>query len=141
MISFRANYGGGHRWLTVSAVAAYCGIAIAGHGLHGLMPCSHGSCATYRAAAGDCCSCCAHSPSASPLAADVPADAPQLSEEGHDPRDCPICLALAKIKVGRLALFDFGICASSSCYEAAISRALPSAERLLSEFPRGPPLS
>jgi hypothetical protein len=131
------------RWLATLSLAVYASVGVFGHALHGLLPCADGSCSDRQfAAAEDHCCCCHHDAPASPAAANSGSDEDglRLTRSGHDPDDCSLCTLLAKIKVGRLALYRAELVLAHSYHELPASGVTLPAGLDLAGAPRGPPL-
>jgi len=140
-MSIRLFHARAYRWLAALSLAVYGTIGVFGHSLHELMPCSNGSCGEWLAAQEHCC-CCDHAAPVAPVSAETDAaDGPQLSGAGHDADQCSLCVLLAKIKVGRLALFSADVRVEQSYHESATTSGLLPADLILSGAPRGPPIA
>jgi len=137
-MSLRLFHARAYRWLAALSLAAYGAFGVFGHSLHELMPCSDGSCSDWFAAEEHC--CCDHAAPVACVSAETDAaDGPQLSGAGHDADQCSLCVLLAKIKVGRLALFTADVRVEQSYRESATGNRLLPADLILSASPRGPP--
>jgi hypothetical protein len=65
---------------------------------------------------------------------------PQISAAGHDAANCPLCTLLAKIKVGRPALFHAHVEVAHHGHIVTLGESLLPQDLALSGAPRGPPL-
>ena len=129
-----------YRWLAALSLAAYGTLGVFGHSLHGLLPCGDESCGVAHSAVENHC-CCGHEHAAAKSTLSPATDGTEFRGAGHDADDCSLCILLAKIKVGRLALLQADVQVGSAYHEqVAVSELLP-ADLILSGAPRGPPLA
>lgn len=127
--------------MALVALVAFSALGLFGQSLHGLLPCSDGSCGTPVAESSDGC-CCGHHHG--PAAEDTVANAanesgPSAKSAGHDEANCSLCTLLAKIKVSRAAFYHAELDVPHEYREPALSDLLISRDLLLSGAPRGPP--
>ena len=127
-----------NRSLALAALVAFSALGLFGQSLHALLPCSD--------AADESGCCCGHSHG--PLASTASADendgessGPQVTAAGHDAENCPLCTLLAKIKVGRPALFHAHVETAHHVPVAMLGESLLPQDLALSGAPRGPPLA
>jgi hypothetical protein len=121
------------------ALATYGVLGVFGHSLHGLMPCSDAACGWSHAASSDHCCCCEHDDPLIAIASGPAIEGAELRSSGHDAGDCPLCTLLAKIKVGRLALFTADLSVGHCHHEVIAPSEVLAADLILSAVPRGPP--
>lgn len=129
--------------MALAALVAFSALGLFGHSLHGLLPCSNGSCGTSVAESSDCC-CCGHhhGPAAEETAAsDAKESGPSVNNAGHDAANCSLCTLLAKIKVGKAAFYHAELAVPHEYRETALSDLLMSQDLLLTGAPRGPPVA
>src|SRR5690606_29771958 len=98
------------------------------------------ACGSHAAAADSC--CCGHHHGDSARTEASPAESgPRLVAAGHDAENCPLCTLLAKIKVGRPALFHAQVEVAHHTPVVALGESLLPQDLALSGAPRGPPLA
>lgn len=129
--------------MALAALVAFSALGLFGHSLHGLLPCSDGSCGSPVAESSDCC-CCGHhhGPATEETAStDAKQSGPQVENAGHDEANCSLCTLLAKMKVGRAAFYYAELAVPHEYRRTALSAVLMPREFLLSSAPRGPPVA
>ncbi|QDU54905.1 hypothetical protein [Aeoliella mucimassa] len=126
------------RILSLAFALAYSLIAVAGYGLHALVPCDDPTCGQAETSC-DCFFCgLAHEEDTVDL--DLPGGQIGTPKHGaHQPGQCAVCCTLAKIKVGQTGL-DAAILTSAVSFgpQPVAMEAAPTAQ-LLVYAPRGPP--
>jgi hypothetical protein len=121
------------------ALAAYGIFGVFGHSLHGLLPCSDAACGSSQTAASEHCCCCDHDEPLITVTSGPATGGAEYRSAGHDADDCSLCTLLAKIKVGRLALFVVDFSIGHSHHESIAPSGLLPADLVLCAAPRGPP--
>jgi hypothetical protein len=123
--------------LPLLALAAYGVLGVFGHSLHGLLPCGDAACSIAEATAD--CGCCDHRQPEAPRVLGPARNGAEFRTAGHDASSCSLCTLLAKVKVGRLAVYLADACVRQ-VYEAPDEVAAePALELILTGVPRGPP--
>lgn len=111
---------------------AYSVIAIAGYGLHELVPCGDGNC--FHEQVVTC--CCGHD-HGSPPAGD--SDRQALRGPQHDPQACAFCALLAKMKMGHADPQAAQLLVQVDEPVLVLTPSAALADELLLHAPRGPP--
>jgi hypothetical protein len=130
-----------NRSLALAALVAFSALGLFGHSLHGLLPCSDGSCGVSIAESSDGC-CCGHhhGPAAEETVAGAANESgSSVKSAGHDEANCSLCTLLAKIKVSHATFYHAELDVPHEYREPALSDLLISQDLLLSGAPRGPP--
>ena len=126
------------RLLGLTLALAYGLIAMAGQGLHALLPCDDAQCGQSVAA----CSCLFCEYDAAKAAENTDQTTPGFGTpqgDAHQANDCAICCVLAKIKVGHFGLTaETSLSTVASTLSASPSQPAPTG-LLLDYAPRGPP--